>query len=152
MRRGKVTIEPIPSFWLDANALLRDMDIIKKMVLKVVSNAYFFEKVADKLPIKKDVLLWIGRNFQYAIDLVVVGTGFGPLDQLLRYKLEDTWVREVYWAPSIQTVIDEMKKELALVGFLTERKEWLSETNNIFFYEGPTMKLDKSLRFYQQNG
>jgi hypothetical protein len=152
MKRGRVTIEPIPSFWLDANVLLGDMDNVKKLIFKVVSNTCFFEKVAQKLPIKKDILLWIGRNFQYAIDLVVVGTGFGPLDQLLRHRLEDTWVREVYWAPNIQTVIDEMKKELALVGFLTERKEWLSEPNNIFLYEGPTMRLDKSLRFYQQNG
>ena len=140
MKRGKLSRDPSPRFWLDYRILLDDMDYTMKLLAKLASDVIFFDFAVKKLPVKKDVVNWATRNHNYAFDVIVFG-GTGMLDQLLAKRLEGTWFSEVLWSLNMLEVRAFMKKSPWILGFLTAEKELIDPDRSVFEWTGSNMSL-----------
>ena len=141
MLRGKLSNRPMPRVWLDWRVLMKQLSTPMKLVTKVVNNTIMFDWATKKLPIDKSVLRWIHRNHYFAFDIIVIGEGTGCLDYMLRKRLKDTWVRQVYWLPVWESVLEEMQRHVGVVAYLTKDKMLLDSSKDVYEFTGPSMDL-----------
>jgi hypothetical protein len=109
----------------------------------VVQDTLMFNFAAKKLPIDRKVLRWFRENHSFEFRIFVVGEGTGCLDQLLARRLSSEWVSQVYWVPTFDAVLEEMKYQPWVLGYLTKDKMLINPNKHVFEFTGPTMKLKK---------
>lgn len=141
MLRGKLSNAPCPTVWVDWRALVPDLSLAMRLIMKVTEDTLFFDRAVKSLKVDKSVLRWFARNHQYAFDVMIVGEQMGPMDAFLDKKLGDEWVQKIYCAPDIETVVEEMRDRPWVLGYLTPDKMLVSEGNGVYLFTGPGMDL-----------
>ena len=141
MIKGRLSNRPTPRVWMDWRAIMRQLSTPMKLMSKVVQNTIMFDWATKKLPVDKEVLRWIHKNYYYSFDIIVIGEGTGCLDQMLHKRLAKEWVSQVYWFPTWEAVLSGMTKRSEVVAFLTKDKRLLDNSKYVYEFTGSSMDL-----------